>query len=252
MTYQHLRYEEREGVALITFNRPASRNAWNVALVSELIAAVHRANGSHEIRVIVMTGEGSVYSAGADIKAPPEPKDANGRSPNPSTLTMGQDDNNWLKLLSKSKPVIAAINGPAIGLGATHILSADIRVAAESATFSFPFVRLGAMPECGATALLARLVGFGRAMDLSLRAAQISAAEALRIGLITSIFPDETFMHDALALAHQIAAFPALQVKLTKQMLWDNVGEFDAETIMRRESTVFVEMLRTLRRPKPL
>ena len=114
--------EERGKVALISFNRPDSRNAWNVALVRELMAAVRQANASEAVGAIVLTGEGSVYCAGADIKAPPEPKDENGRRPNPSTLTMGQGDANWLKLLLESKPVIVALNGPAVGLGATLVL----------------------------------------------------------------------------------------------------------------------------------
>jgi 2-(1,2-epoxy-1,2-dihydrophenyl)acetyl-CoA isomerase len=252
IAYQHLIYEECGRTALISFNRPASRNAWNVPLVREVIAAVQRANASENVRAIVLTGEGPVYSAGADIKAPPEPKDANGRSPNPSTLTMGRDEYNWLGLLRQSKPVIVAVNGPAIGLGATHILSADVRVAAESATFSFPFLRLGAMPECGSTALLTRLIGFGRAMDLCLRAAQISAGEALQMGLVTAVYPDAALRKEALALAEQIAALPPLQVKLTKRLLWENAGEFDADAIMRRESLMFVEMLRTFGRAKPL
>jgi 2-(1,2-epoxy-1,2-dihydrophenyl)acetyl-CoA isomerase len=252
MEFQHLLYEERGRVALISANRPAARNAWSVPLVREMIAAVQRANAASAVGAIVLTGEGSVYSAGADIKAPREPKDDSGRSPNPSTLTMGSGENNWLKLLNESKPVIVAVNGPAIGLGATHLLSADIRIAAQSATFSFPFLRLGAMPECGSTALLGRLIGQGRAMDLCLRAGQVTAAEALQIGLVTAVHPDDRLREEALALAGQIADYPPLQVKLTKRLLWENGGEHDADAIMRRESSVFVEMLRTLGRDKPL
>jgi 2-(1,2-epoxy-1,2-dihydrophenyl)acetyl-CoA isomerase len=250
--YQHLLYEEQDRVALISFNRPASRNAWNVPLVREVIAAVQRANASEAVRVIVITGEGPVYSAGADIKAPPEPKDENGRSPNPSTLTMGRGEYNWLKLLSESKPNIVAVNGPAIGLGATHILSADIRIAAQSAFFSFPFLRLGAMPECGATALLGRLIGFGRAMDLSLRAGQITADEALHMGLVTAVYPDDALRDAALAMAAKMAEHPPLQMKLSKKLMWENAGEYDADEIMRRESKTFVEMLRAVGRAKPL
>ena len=252
MSYEHLLYEERDHVARISFNRPASRNAWNVPLVRELMAAVRHANAADDVRVIVITGEGEVYSAGADIKAPREPKDANGRSPNPSTLTMGKGDDNWLKLLSEGKPTIIAVNGPAVGLGATHTLCGDIRVAAASASFSFPFVRLGAMPECGSTALLGRLIGFGRAMDLCLRAGKVDAEEALRIGLVTAVYPDDVFHDEAMKLAARIAEFPALQVKLSKQLLWDNAAEFDADAIMRRESSVFIEMLRAVKREKPL
>jgi enoyl-CoA hydratase/carnithine racemase len=251
-TYQNILYEERGAVALISFNRPESRNAWNVATVRETMAAVRQANASEAVRAIVLTGEGSVYSAGADIKAPPEPRDENGHRPNPSTLTMGQGEHNWLKLMLESKPTIVALNGPAIGLGATHVLSADLRVAARSATLSFPFLRLGAMPECGSTALLGRLIGFGRATDICLRAGSVDAEEALRIGLVTAVHADEDLRDEALKLAERIAGFPALQMKLTKQLLWDNSAEFDPDAIMRRESTTFIGLLRTLGRAKPL
>jgi 2-(1,2-epoxy-1,2-dihydrophenyl)acetyl-CoA isomerase len=252
MSYEHILYEERGRVARISFNRPASRNAWHVPLVRELLDAVGRANAAEEVRVTLITGEGPVYSAGADIKAPPEPKDASGRSPNPSTLTMGKGEHNWLKVLSGGKPNIIAVNGPAVGLGATHTLCGDIRIAAASASFSFPFLRLGAMPECGSTALLGRLVGFGRAMDLCLRAGQVNAQEALQIGLVTAVHPDQVFQEEAMKLAEHIAAFPPLQVKLAKQLLWENAAEFDPEAVMHRESAAFVKMLRSLKREKPL
>jgi 2-(1,2-epoxy-1,2-dihydrophenyl)acetyl-CoA isomerase len=245
-------YEERDRVALISMNRPANRNAWNIPLVHQLKDAVRRANASDAVRVIVLTGEGSVYCAGADIKAPPEPKDANGLSPNPSTFTMGREENNWLKLLAESKPTIIALNGPAVGIGATHTLSADIRIAAESAVFSFPFLRFGAMPECASTALLAKIIGFGRAMDVCLRAGQITAAEALQIGLVTAVHPDDRLREEALALAAGIAAFPPLQVGLAKRLLWENAGERDPEEIMRRERQAFFELLRATGRAKPL
>ncbi len=251
-SYKALLYREQGAVAVISYNRPRARNAWNVPLTREVKDAVRRANASDTVRAIVLTAQGPVFSAGVDFKAPPEPKDERGRSPNPATLTMGQGDDNWLKLLADSKPVIAAVNGPAVGLGVTHALCADIRVAAASATFSFPFLRLGAMPECGSTALLGRLVGFGRAMDLCLRAAEITAGEALRIGLVTQVWPDEALLDEAVALAEQIAAFPPLQVKLTKKLLWDNAAEHDPDAVMRRESSAFIEMLRTLGRERSL
>jgi len=252
MTYENILYEERGKVALISLNRPESRNAWNVATVREVMAAVRRANASEAVGAIVLTGEGPVYCAGADIKAPPEPKDENGRRPNPSTLTMGQGDDNWLRLLLDSKPVIAALNGPAVGLGATHVLCADIRIAARSASLGFPFVRLGAMPECASTALLGRLIGYGRATHLCLTAGSITAEEALQIGLVTAVHPDEELREEAIRLAERIGGFPARQMKLTKQLLWENAGEFDADAIMKRESSTFIGLLRSLGREKPL
>ena len=245
-------YDACDGVAVIRFNRPASRNAWNVPLVRAVKDAVRRANADETIGAIVLTGEGTVYSAGVDFRAPSEPRDETGRSPNPATLTMGQGEDNWLKLLNDSKPVIAAVNGAAVGLGATHVLSADIRVAARSASFSFPFLKLGAMPECGGTALLGRIVGFGRAMDLCLRAREISAEEALRIGLVTEVFEDADLMEQTVALASRIAAFQPLPLSMTKKMMWDHAGLFDPDALMRAESAAFVRMLRAAGRSRSI
>jgi enoyl-CoA hydratase/carnithine racemase len=251
MDYQYILYEEQGPVAIITYNRPERRNAWNSGMVLESINAFQRANANDAIRAIVLTGTGTVYCAGADTKTP-EPKDAAGRTVSAATYSMGRGEHNWIDLLEKSKPNIIAVNGPAIGIGCTHILSADMRIAAASATFSFPFLRLGAMPEAGSTGLLARIVGFGRALDLVLRSSVINAQEALRIGLVTGVHPDGDLREAAIELARQIAAYPPLQVKLTKGMMYGNAGERSSEEILRRENSAFLELLTTLRRSKTL
>ena len=210
----------------------------------EAVAAVERANASASVGAIVITNAGPVFSAGTDFKAPPEPRDpVTGRVVNVATLSMAQDDS-WLHLMARSKPVIAAVQGAAIGLGVTHILAADMRVGSRSSTYSFPFLSLGLMPELGATALLPRLVGYGRAVDLCLTAAKIDADEAERIGLITRIFPDETFLDDVVRLVSQIAAYPPLQLRLTKQMFDANATVSDKNAFLQTEVDAFVTMLR--------
>jgi len=244
---------ERHGkVAVISFDRPQRRNAWNVGCTRETIAAIQRANADPAIGAIVLTGEGATYCAGADLKEDPQYDPETGRRLTPGTFTMGQGDRNWITLLAESKPVIAAVNGAAVGIGATHTLAADIRIAAESASFSFPFLRLGAMPECGATALLPRLVGAGRALDLILRSATVSAVEALNIGLVTAVYPDADLRAQAIAFAEQLAALPAMQVKLTKRMFLDNTCASDADAVMRNESRAFVELIKASKKEKPL
>ena len=123
---------------------------------------------------------------------------------------------------------------------------------AESAHFSFPFLRLGAMPECGSTALLPRLIGLGRATEVLLRSRIISAEEALQWGLVTQVFSDADLRAGAVAIAEQIAAAGALQVRLTREMLAANALATDAEQIMRTESRAFVQMLKALKLGKPL
>jgi len=247
-----VKYECHGKVALVSYDRPARRNAWSVACVEATVAAIQRANADPAINAIVLTGEGGTYCAGADLKDERRVDPDSGRRLTPATFTMGKGERNWIHLLAHSKPTVVAVNGPAVGIGATHILAADIRIAAESASFSFPFLRLGAMPECGSTALLPRLVGAGRAMDLLLRNATVSAQEALHLGLVTAVHPDAALRAEALALAAQIAELPPLQVGLTRRMLRDNAQAGTAEAVMRTENAAFVELLQAVKREKPL
>ena len=243
-TFEMLRYEERGNVALITYDRQERRNAWNVPMYREVVAAVEQANASEAIGAIVITNAGPVFCAGTDFKASPEPRDpVTGRIVNVATLSMAQD-HSWLHLMARSKPVIAAVQGAAIGLGVTHILAADIRVGSRSSSYSFPFVSLGLMPELGATALLPRLVGHGRAVDLCLTAAKIDAEEAHRIGLITRIFSDGSFVNDVVALASQVAGYPPLQMRLTKELLEANATVADTNAFLQKEVDAFVTMFR--------
>lgn len=237
---------------MIVFSRVERRNAWNVACAREVIAAIMAANEDAEVGAIVLTGEGNTYSAGADLKDEAEYDPEIGRRLLPVTYMMGTGEANWITLLRQSKPVVAAINGPAVGLGATHTLAADIRVMAESAVFSFPFLKLGAMPECGSTALLAGLVGAGRATDILLRSATVSAREALDRGLVTHVFPDGELREGAIAIAQELAEAPPLQMALTRKMLAANIGSGDADAIMQAESRAFVELLKAVKREKPL
>lgn len=236
-----------KAVALITFNRVDKRNAWSVPMYREVVRRVEQANADPEVGAFVITNNGPVYSAGADFKAPPEPKDpVTGRSPNVGGLAMAQDTN-WLHLLANSKPNLIAVQGAAIGLGTTHVLGADMRICGESATFSFPFLKLGVMPELGCSALLPRIVGFGRALDLCLRSSKIDAAEALRIGLVTQVVPDAELVNVAVELAATMAQYPALQVKLTKGMFYANATESDMNKMLAVESKAFIEMMRGLK-----
>lgn len=249
-------YERRAGVdggrlvALITYNRVDKRNAWSVPMYREVVRLIEQANVDPEVGAIVITNNGTVFCAGADFKAPPEPKDpVTGRAPNVGAVSMAQDTS-WLHLLAKSKPNIIAVQGAAIGLGTTQLLGADMRIGGESSTYSFPFLKLSVMPELGCSALLPRIVGFGRAMDLCLRSAKIDAAEAFRIGLITQVVPDAELVDVAVELAAGMAKYPALQVGLTKGMFYANATESDMNKLLATETQAFVSMMRGLKAAK--
>lgn len=244
MTYQTLRYEVRGRVAVITYDRQERRNAWNVPMYREVVAAVEAANADAAVGAIVLTNAGPVFCAGVDFKAAPEEKDpASGVRPNVATLSMAPGDS-WIHLLRRSKPTIAAVNGAAIGAGVTQILPADIRVGSRSSSYSVPFTSLGLMPEIGCTALLPQIIGFGRAMDLCLTAGKIDAGEALAIGLITRVFDDATFLDEAVALGERLAGYPAFPLNRTKALVWENAMEGNADRYLARETEAFVELFR--------
>ncbi|MGH2601818.1 MAG: enoyl-CoA hydratase/isomerase family protein, partial [Dehalococcoidia bacterium] len=133
------------------------------------------------------------------------------------------------------KPVIAAVNGPAVGIGVTHILPADIRIASEAARFGFYFVRMGAVPELASTYYLAQIVGLGAAQELCLRASMIDAQEAYRLGLVSRVVPAERLLEEALALGEEIAALPGPQLRMTKELFNRNATDMDVQADMARE-----------------
>lgn len=246
MDFTTLRYEVRGHVALITYDRQEVRNAWDVPMYREVTRAVEQANADESVGAIVFTHAGPIYCAGTNMKAVPEAPDESGRRPNIGTVSMAPDTG-WIHLLERSKPSIAAVHGAAIGLGVTQLLPMDIRMGSTASTYAFPFLSLGLMPELGSTALLARLVGEGRARDLCLSAARIDAAEALRIGLVTRTAAPETLLDQALALGECIAGFPRLQVRLTRELLSANAMEADTNRVVAREAEAFVTMRRAMK-----
>ena len=239
-----LRYEVRERVAIITYDRPERRNAWSLAMYREVVRAVEAANADDEVGAIIFTHLGATYCAGTDFKDGPHEKDpVTGIRPSLPVEGMAQDTS-WLHLMARSKPTIAAVSGAAIGVGVTQILPMDIRVGGASSTYSFPFLPLGFMPEFGCTGLLPRLVGYGRAVDICLTGANLDAQEAMGMGLITRLVPDAEVLDQAVAIGARIAGFPRLQVRLTREMLAANALERDTNAILKREADAFVTMFR--------
>ncbi|MGH2588703.1 MAG: enoyl-CoA hydratase/isomerase family protein [Dehalococcoidia bacterium] len=236
MTYEQILSERRGRVALITLNRPEKLNAWTGQMNAELCDAVTMANEDDAVGAIVLTGAGRGYCAGADISAWQRSLDSEG-GPNLGGNGDAPRDRsqNIVTLLRRSKPVIAAVNGPAVGIGVTHILPADIRIASEAARFGFYFVRMGAVPELASTYYLAQIVGLGAAQELCLRASMIDAQEAYRLGLVSRVVPAERLLEEALALGEEIAALPGPQLRMTKELFNRNATDMDVQADMARE-----------------
>jgi 2-(1,2-epoxy-1,2-dihydrophenyl)acetyl-CoA isomerase len=209
-----LRWEVAAGIATITLDRPAALNSLEATLKGELVAAFRQAARDPEVRVVILTGAGRAFCAGQDLKERLQP------GPSPLDVEVRERFNpivSAIRLLDK--PVIAAINGVAAGAGASIAFACDLRVAAESASFVLAFGRIGLIPDSGASWLLPRLVGLGRATELMLLGDPVPAAEALRIGLVNRVVPAEDLLAEAGRLAATLGASAPRALALTKRAI---------------------------------
>jgi enoyl-CoA hydratase/carnithine racemase len=205
MTYASILYAIEDGVATLTLNRPEKLNAYTVAMGEEAVDAFRRAREDDAVRAVILTGAGRGFCAGVDLDALKAHQAGASAGQGPK---LGEEDfltKLPLELLSFPKPVIAAINGAAIGVGVTMVLPCDVRLAAGSAKLGVPFAKLGLLPGLGSTHLLPRLVGRAKALELVLSARTILAPEAAEIGLVNRVVPDEQLLPEARALAAQMA-----------------------------------------------
>jgi 2-(1,2-epoxy-1,2-dihydrophenyl)acetyl-CoA isomerase len=242
--YKHILYEQRGRVALVTLNRPQKLNAWTGLMEDEFIDAVNRAAADRGTGALVVTGGGRGFCAGADIGGWDADLKTRGERPPDSPVQARDGSPEVPQALSRGKPAIAAINGPAIGIGLTMTLACDIRLASEQATFSARFVKIGLTPECGSTRYLPLVAGLSNALFLALTGRIIDANEAKERGLIDRIVPHDRLLDEAMALAEEVAANPTEAVWAAKRMLHANAVEADLRRVTEQE----VRMLREMRR----
>jgi len=200
--------EKSDGIEIISLNRPKAFNALNWQVVSELEEAVGEAERSDSVKVIIITGSGRAFAAGADIT------DFAGKDGEGMFSITHHDHECFLKIMCCTKPIIAAINGPALGGGLELAMSCHIRVASETAIFGLPEISLGAIPGGGGTQLLPRLIGKGAALYHMLTGENISAPEAYRLGLIDKIVPQDKLMVTATAIARVITQKAPIAARL--------------------------------------
>jgi enoyl-CoA hydratase/carnithine racemase len=229
----NIQYERHEAVALITFHRPDKLNAFSQAMLGELLAALDRAANDSAVRAVLLTGAGRAFSAGADL-AELEGLLTTEVSVRTARAALAPFSALTRRLLALPKPVIAAVNGVAVGLGAEIAIASDIRIAADSASFAFAEVRRGLFETNGVTYLLPRLVGLGNAAHLMLSGNTIDAAEAWRLGLVTQVVPSAELHEVALTLAQQIAANAPLSLRLVKGAL-QRTYDLDLEAMLALE-----------------
>jgi enoyl-CoA hydratase len=215
MTYQNILVERQDRIAIITLNRPQVLNALSQATVDELDAAFDELGADEGVRAIIITGAGEkAFAAGADVKELHALQSAT-----EAAEFIGRRHRFLFKLSKLSKPVIAALNGYALGGGCELAMACDIRIAAETARLGQPEINVGMIPGTGGTQRLLRLVGPGMAKYLIMTGDHISAQEALRIGLVERVVPPEKLMDEAKALATKLAAKPPIAMDLAKQAI---------------------------------
>lgn len=230
MDYEHISYGVADRIATITLSRPDRMNAFTPRMQGEMIDAFDRIDADDHVRVAIVTGEGRAFCAGADLGGGGDTFDPTRRegSGTPSSTPGVRRDGGGqvvLRIYECTKPVIAAVNGAAVGVGATMQLPMDVRLAAESARFGFVFARRGITMEACSSWFLPRLVGMGQASEWVHTGRVFDADEALRGGLVSAVHPDDELLDAARALATEIAEnTSAVSVALNRQMMWRMLG----------------------------
>jgi len=230
MSYETILTENRDGVLVITMNRPERLNAWTRQMGGELRAAIENANDDDDVNAIVVTGAGRGFCAGADIEAVFKAQ-ADGQADSSSNEGPGD----WVGLVRESKPMVAAINGPAIGVGLTQILPMDYLVAAQGAKLSMRFVKMGITPELASSHYLFARVGFGQASELMLTGKTIPADEALALGLVDKLVDPEALLDSAVEVARAMGENPQSALRHIKALISANAAETDMRAVQKRE-----------------
>lgn len=225
MNYKEILYDVADGILTITMNRPEKLNAFTHVMMSEMIDAFDRADGDDAVRAVIVTGAGRAFCAGADLSSGGNTFDADARSDRKGGLNRDGGGLLTLRIFESKKPVIAAINGPAVGIGVTMTLAMDIRVAADVAKFGFVFARRGIVPEACSSWFLPRVVGIGQALEWTYSGRVFAADEALAGRLVRSVHPKDDLMATCRGIATDIATnTSAVSVTLIRHMMWRMLG----------------------------
>jgi enoyl-CoA hydratase/carnithine racemase len=246
MAYETLLYEVEDKVLTVTLNRPEKLNAYTGTMGAELADAFRRADADDEVRVVIVTGAGRGFCAGADISGGASAFDTSDKG-SVAFAAPGQarqEGGGFVgAIFNCRKPSIAAVNGAAVGVGATLTLPMDIRIAAEGARFGFVFARRGLVPEAGSAWFLPRLVGLPQALRWCLSGRLISAQEALAGGLVTDVVGPDDLMAKAREIAREIADNTApVSIALTRQMLWRYAGAPDPFSLLAIDGRLSMEL----------
>jgi enoyl-CoA hydratase/carnithine racemase len=225
MSFETITTEVTDHIMTLTLNRPEMLNAFNHTMLKEMMAAFDEADENDDVRAIIVTGAGRGFCAGADLSSGGDTFDADARSDKNSGLQPDGGGLLTLRIYELKKPIIAAINGAAVGVGVTMTLPMDIRIASDNAKFGFVFARRGIVPEACSSYFLPRVVGISQALDWCYSGKVFPAQEALAGGLVKSLHPADELLDAARAIANEISAnTSAVSVTLIRQMMWRMLG----------------------------
>ncbi len=238
--YETLLVETRGRVRLLTLNRPDKLNAWTYRMGAELADAVLEADADEAIGAVVVTGAGRGFCAGADMSDVFDAqlngeRDRDTGSPERTARTERTDPGRWIDIVRTTKPIVAAVNGAAVGVGLTMILPFDRIVAADDAKLSLRFAKMGLVPELASSHFVPARVGFGAANDLMLSARFVSGREAAELGLADESVPGDQLLDRALTVAGEYAENPARQLRWIKELLTANTHDADTSAVQARE-----------------
>ena len=234
VTYEQILREQRDDIVLLTLNRPDKLNAWTPQMSAELTDAIETADADTSVGAVVVTGAGRGFCAGADIGAVFGAQlsgDTNASRPGRAR--------NWVELVRSTKPIVAAVNGPAVGVGLTMILPFDRIVVSPEAKLSVRFVKMGLVPELASSLFLPQRCGLGVATDLMLSGKTVLGDEAVAIGLADEVAPTDQVLDVAIERAKSYGSNPTPQLRWIKQLITQNACETDPAAAQRRE----IEML---------
>lgn len=219
MSYETVTWDVEDGVGRITLNRPDTLNAWNEQFGIDLREIVTKEAQDDSVRAVLITGAGRAFSSGADLKSSGTGETDDDGLPNVRKRLVELYHPILLGIRELPKPVVAAVNGPAVGIGASLAFSCDLIMASASSYFNLAFVNIGLMPDGGSTAFVSAAVGKARAFEMALLSERIPAPQALEWGLINRVLPDADFERDAHALLERLATGPTRSFAGTKRQL---------------------------------
>jgi enoyl-CoA hydratase/carnithine racemase len=232
--FDALIYETDGPVAVVTLNRPDRMNAWNATMAAELSRVMARANEDDSVRAVVLTGAGRAFCAGADLERGADTFSNRDRS----SASRGGAQAPVVYPHAIGKPVIAAINGAAVGVGLTYPMLCDMRIVADDAKLGFVFTRRGMMPELGAHLLVQRVAGFSTAADLLMSGRVFLGEEAAALGLASEALPRDQVLDRAIAIARDYRLTAPVSVAITKRLLWEGL-ETGFAAMQQRENRLF-------------